>query len=99
LDGDRKVESLVFSGHATRQMFALCITVDEVKSVVDAGEVIDAYPDDKPFPSELRLGLCSGRPLHVVLAYDDANRICYIITTYVPDPNLWSDDFKSRRKS
>jgi len=37
--------------------------------------------------------------LHVVLAYNQATRTGYVVTAYVPDPKLWSKDFKTRRKS
>lgn len=56
------------------------------------------YPDDKPLPSKLILGFSNGRPIHVVLAYDAANETGYVITAYVPDENLWNNNYKSRRK-
>jgi len=42
---------LIFRVHATQRMFQRTITEDEVRQVVDAGETIASYPDDKPFPS------------------------------------------------
>ncbi len=97
--GDKKViESLRYTGHALRQMFARSVSVDEVKAVVENGEVIATYPDDRPYPSDLLLGLgLSKRPLHVVLAYNEEDRSGYVVTVYVPDSKLWSDDYKSRR--
>jgi len=89
--------SIVFSGHALRQMFARNIAVDAVKAVIDKGDVIASYPDDRPYPSELRVGFPSGSALHVVLAYDETSSIGYVVTTYVPDPRLWSEDFKTRK--
>ena len=56
------------------------------------------YPDDKPLPSKLILGFSNGRPIHVVLAYDAANETGYVITAYVPDENIWNNNYKSRRK-
>ena len=92
-----RLESIVFSGHALRQMFARSIAVDDVRSVIDEGEAIAPYPDDRPHPSELRLGFPGGRALHVVFAYDEASSIGYVVTTYVPDSKLWSKDFKTRK--
>lgn len=92
------MESLVFSGHAVRQMFARAITSEDVKAVLAEGEVIASYPDDRPYPSELLLGSPAGRPLHVVLAYNEATRTGYVVTAYAPDPRLWTEDFKTRRK-
>ena len=56
------------------------------------------YPDDKPLPIKLILGFSNGRPIHVVLAYDAANETGYVITAYVPDENIWNNNYKSRRK-
>ena len=88
----------MFSGHALRQMFARSITADHIRSVIDEWEVIASYPDDRPYPSELLLGFPAGRPLQVVLAYNEATRTGYVVTAYVPDPRLWSEDYKTRRE-
>jgi hypothetical protein len=79
-------------------MFERGIAKNDVLAVLAAGEVIVEYPDDKPYPSSLVLGWMSGRALHVVVAEDQPNRACYVITVYVPDPAVWSADFKRRRR-
>ena len=90
-------ERLVFSGHAVQRVFERAISVEDVREVVERGELIAAYPDDTPYPSSLLLGFVHGRPLHVVAALDQANATCYVITAYVPDPGQWADDFRARR--
>ena len=70
----------------------------DVRNVIQGGEIIMDYPDDKPLPSKLILGFSNGRPIHVVLAYDAANETGYVITAYVPDENIWNNNYKSRRK-
>jgi hypothetical protein len=89
--------SLVFSGHAVRRMFERGIREDAVLAVIQSGEVIAEYPDDVPFPSYLILGFVGGQSVHVALALDAAKRTCHVVTAYVPNPGLWSDDFKTRR--
>ncbi len=89
---------LLFSGHALRQMFSRGIVAEDVRAVVDSGEVVASYPDDKPYPSELLLAAPGGHPLHVVLAYNEAEGSGYVVTAYQPDPALWSDDFRTRRE-
>lgn len=59
---------LVFRVHAIRRMFQRRIGVEEVRHILTAGEVIENYPDDLPFPSRLVLGWSGTRPLHVVAA-------------------------------
>jgi hypothetical protein len=87
---------LIFTGHAIRQMFERRIGQDEVRKVIDDGEVIFEYPEDKPFPSMLMLGLIGDRPLHIVVSYNAAEQTGYIITAYEPDKKIWSKDFKRR---
>ncbi len=50
-------KTLIFSGHAVTRMFERAITRDQVRSVVEAGEIIASYPDDIPYPSYLVLDL------------------------------------------
>lgn len=88
---------LVFRLHAIQRMFERNISVEDVHTVIDTGEIINAYPDDTPYPSRLLLGWVNERPLHVVAAnVPDAGEII-IITAYEPDPALWEADFKRKR--
>ena len=64
----------------------------------DTLPVIESYPDDTPYPSELWLDMDrSGRPLHVVLADSHEEGQTIIITVYHPDPALWQPDWTTRR--
>ena len=87
---------LVFRVHAIQRMFQRTISEDEVRLVVDAGETIETYPDDKPFPSRLMLGWKGARPIHVVVADNSAAHESIIITVYQPDLTEWEPDFKKR---
>ena len=87
-----------FSGHAINQMFKRRISKQDVRFVIDNGETIKEYTDDKPFPSKLILGFTNKRALHVVLANDLEQETCYVITAYFPDAGLWDKDFKSKKK-
>jgi hypothetical protein len=89
--------NLVFSRHAIQQMFLRRISKSEVQAVVAYGEVIEERPDDTPFPSYLLLDFLAGRPIHVVFSYDESTDTGYVITAYIPDPNLWQDNFRTRR--
>ena len=79
-------------------MFQRGITTDVVRAVVESGVVIEAKPDDVPYPSRLVLGWLHGRPLHVVVADDAAASLSIIVTVYEPDPALWHPGFRRRRK-
>ena len=61
------------------------------------GEVIEDYPDDKPYPSCLIYGTTSSQePIHSVWAYSREARLAVLITVYRPDANLWTD-WRTRR--
>ena len=90
--------TLVFSGHAVKQMFQRRISRDAVKAVVAGGEAIAEYPDDRPYPSYLMLGIVNQRPIHVVVAQDAETQTAYVVTAYEPDLNLWQPDFKTRKR-
>jgi hypothetical protein len=72
------------------------ITTDEVRRVVENGQLVEDYPDDARGHSCLMLGLGEGgRPIHVVCAPKD--EYLAIITAYLPDPAEWAEGFNTRR--
>lgn len=72
------------------------IKENEVFKAVQSGEIIQDYPDDKPYPSVLVLGFTRPKkPLHIVCAYDKKDDLVIIITAYRPDPKRW---INSRRR-
>jgi len=89
---------IVFSQHAFTRMFEREIPPEVVRRAIQMGEVIGNYPDDQPYPSVLLLHFESGRALHIVAGVDEAGSTCHVVTAYYPDPNLWSADFRTRRK-
>ena len=65
--------------------------------VVEHGEVIEDYPEDARGHSCLILGHgAAGQPIHVVCSPKD--EFLAIITAYFPDPDQWSEDFRTRRE-
>lgn len=49
-------------------MFQRGITAQDVHLVLQGGETIEEYADDRPYPAKLVLGWSGSRPLHVVVA-------------------------------
>lgn len=89
---------LIFRVHAIQRMFQRRVSEEEVKQVVVAGETIETYQDDKPFPSRLMLGWIGSRPVHVVVADNVAAQEAIIITVYQPDPEEWESGIKRRKR-
>ncbi|MEH2069312.1 MAG: DUF4258 domain-containing protein [Nostoc sp.] len=73
------------------------ISSSEVEAVVTYGEIIEENPNDTPFTSYLLFDFVENKPIHVVFYYVELTNTGYIVTAYIPDRNLWSDDFRTRR--
>lgn len=81
--------------HARERAALRKITMSEIKEAMLCGEIIEKYPDDKPFPSCLIMGqVREGFPLYVVCAVSD---LVHIITVHWLDPTKWLDP-KTRRE-
>ncbi len=91
----------LFTDHARREMDTEPlgrIHVEEILQVLHAGEIIETYPDDRPYPSCLILGrTITERPLHIVCAPIPTEKRLIIITTYQPDPRRWETDLRRRK--
>ena len=89
--------SILFTRHAVQRMFERKLSRDGVKSIVLEGEIIQSYPNDKPFPSYLILGYHNRNALHVVVGKNEESSECIVVTVYRPNTEKWSDDFKRRQ--
>ena len=89
---------LVFRVHALQRMFARRVSVSDVRRLVGAGETIEEYPDDTPYPSRLVLGWLGERPVHIVVADNAEAKELIVITVYEPEGSRWDGGFKRRRR-
>ncbi len=85
-----------FTKHALERSFQRQISPEQCKRIFYEGKVIEKYPDDKPFPSELRVAKIDERFLHLVTSQDGS--IIHVITAYVPDITQWESGFEIRKK-
>ena len=92
------INKIYYSNHAVKQMFQRFVSTDEVEYILENGEIIMEYPDDKPYPSNLMLGFIKNRPLHIVCSYNIKTETNVIITAYEPSTDIWENDFKTRKK-
>ena len=93
------IKEFFYTRHALHRMFERSIQQSDIEAVIRDGEIINEYPEDRPYPSFLSLKMIKGRPLHVVYSYvkDDLTDTCIVITVYEPSVDEWSADFKKRR--
>ena len=88
---------IMFRVHAVQRMFERSVTVKKVREALETGEVIEDYSSEMPEPCRLLLGFQGKRPFHVVTSENPAANELTVITVYLPDPNKWKKDFRSRR--
>ena len=90
-------KKILFLPHAINQMShpERMITVDEIRAALFNGEVIEEYPEDARGESCLVLHAGGDRVIHVVCS--PKSEYLAIITAYLPAPEQWSTDYKTRR--
>lgn len=85
--------------HADEEAHADRLSFEETFYSVFQGEIIEEYPEDKPYPSCLVYGESfKGEPIHSVWAYNSNNRWAVLITVYRPAPERWIN-WRVRRKT
>jgi hypothetical protein len=97
IDAIRK-DRIRITDHADEEAQNDRLYFDEIYYSTIRGEIIEDYPNDKPYPSCLIYGNnAKGDPIHSVWAFNNENGWVVLITVYRPDPERWID-FKKRKK-
>jgi hypothetical protein len=92
-----KAQSVRWTNHILERIFRRGISMNDVISALNNGEIIEQYPSDYPFPSCLVLGRTkAGKALHIVCGSNGTE--LWLITAYIPNPAEWTEDFRQRRK-
>jgi hypothetical protein len=89
---------IIYRNHALLRMMQRGVSPDEIRLVIENGEVIESYPDDQPYPSMLVLGWLHSRALHVVVAQNSSADEMVVITVYEPAPDRWLPGFRRRNQ-
>jgi hypothetical protein len=89
---------IVFRVHTIQRMFERRVSAENVRQVLQSGEMIEDYSDDMPHPGGLMLGKPGKRPLHVVMVENTKDKELVVITVYEPDPSQWKAQFRGRKK-
>jgi hypothetical protein len=78
-------------------MFERTIAPKKVRLALETDEIIEDYSDEMPEPSRLILGFQSSSPFHVVSSGGLDTEQVTVITVYVPDPEKWRSDHRTRK--
>ena len=93
-----KTKRIRITEHADEEAQNDELSFEEVFTSVLEGEIIEQYPDEKPYPSCLIYGKnLKNEPIHSVWAYNTETKASVLITVYRPDPSRWKN-WKIRRK-
>jgi len=76
------------------------ITVREIVSEIFGAEVLEGYPDYSKGPCILMLQRDrESHPIHIVWGIErNSAGPAVLVTAYRPDPELWEDGFRRRKK-
>lgn len=87
------------SQHAFRRMTSHGIVSDDLVLSIGSAVVLEDYPTYRTGPAVLVLQSDPhGAPLHAVWGIEKGtDEPAVLVTTYRPDPTLWSDDFRTRK--
>ena len=90
-------DKIIYTGHSIQRIFERGIEPDQIEKSLVKGEIIEEYPDDKPYPSFLLLNYINDEAIHIVASFDKDNKTIYIITAYHPDKEIWDESNRNRR--
>lgn len=81
-------DEFILTYHAHEERQAELISIEDIKTALINGEIIEDYPEDRRGESCLILGYANVRPIHIVCG---KSKIGWpkIITTYIPRLPKW----------
>jgi len=89
---------LKFTEHSRLAMHDDDLEVDDVIYAINQDEIIERYPNSKPFQSCLLYGRTRDeKPVHIVCALPSHVDMLIIVTAYLPNQEDWIE-FRRRRK-
>jgi hypothetical protein len=87
-----------FSSHAVTAMLDRRVDPALLVDALNSSEVIESYPPQGyPYWNYLLNVVVRQRPLHVVVASLEDEKLIRIVTVYDPDPAKWMEGFKGRK--
>ena len=88
---------IIFPLYVLKRMIERNISVENVRTVLENGDIIEEYKADVP-PRYLVLDWIDGRPLHVVAEDDPLTQETTAVTVYEPNRKNWKHGFRERKK-
>jgi hypothetical protein len=90
---------ILWTYHVNMRLGQRFIARETIMQATDTYEIVEAYPEDKYFPSYLLLGRAGDDAFQVLFGADVEGQNVRIVTAYYPSPEEWEADLKTRRRS
>ena len=74
------------------------IAREAIIAAAESYEMVEAYPEDKYFPSYLLLGRQDEETFHALFGTDVDRHNVRVVTAYYQSPEEWEEDLKTRRR-
>jgi len=88
--------NIKWAKHCFERMQESDISINDVESCLQTGEIIEDYPDDFPHPSCLIFGYTKkNKILHIVVGSNGDT--IFFITAYYPNTDKFEMDLKTRK--
>lgn len=88
---------ILWTYHVNMRLGQRFISRATIINAVESYEVVEAYPEDKYFPSYLLLGRVGEEVFHALFGADVEGHNVRVVTAYYPSPEEWETDLKTRR--
>lgn len=97
---DSAGEKILWSRHGVAALIDDGLSRTDVEAALQRSHIIEDYlPTHRPLPDCLVLALISpDKPVHAVIAIDEAHDRIFIVTVYVPTIDRWEDDWQTRKR-
>lgn len=88
---------ILWTYHVNMRMEQRFIARETILAAAGSYEIVEAYPEDKYFPSYLLLGRQDEEVFHALFGADVDGQNARVITAYYPSSEEWEQDLKTRR--
>ena len=89
---------ILWTYHVNMHLGQRFIARETIIAAAGSYEVVEAYPEDKYFPSFLLLGRQGEEAFHALFGADVNGQNVRVITAYYPSLEEWEEDLKTRRR-
>ncbi|MGH7962654.1 MAG: DUF4258 domain-containing protein [Candidatus Binatia bacterium] len=89
---------ILWTYHVNMRLGQRSIARETLIAAAGSYEIVEAYPEDKYFPSYLLLGRQGAEVFHALLGTDVDGQNVRVVTAYYPSPEEWEEDCKTRRR-